>query len=245
LETAETADERFIKLGFRLGRSIRNITETLTSAATSRDGKIVGEQTKAAESVAAAIESITVDSRVANHRKEEAEVIPIPIATLVDLASELPLDLKADTEQDAALDLISMTIEEQRNNYEGDVPDHSKIWAFAQDKPSPTKQFFSLNRWPLPLQDHERQEFIVKNAPLLREEKPKETPSTEIKALLDDEEFWKRQGLDFIVEPRERKIDGPTMFPFGETPFQACVKSAEIARDLANGKCDQAARFIQ
>lgn len=168
-------------------------------------------------------------------------VFPNRRPTLVDLASTyITPDMVERTEAQASDILRELIVQEINRCDENYTLDYEKLWAFAERRTEPTKQYFSLNRWPVEVQTPYRQEQILASGPRLDRSGRREatgSPGYDTSSSDDDDNSQGDRVIDSRTNsPKQRHIRGSGRFPFGETALQELVLSRRMERDLVGGR---------
>lgn len=158
--------------------------------------------------------------------------------TLAELAQDLREegDDSGMGEERAAELLRQQVVLEQYENHGPREPDFHKLWGWAAPFVATRGKckFFALNRWPLELQNEQRQVEIMASGPDELVEKRR------AKNLKEQEKAWEEGGEDGDIaagdNERETYYPGECFFPFGETPFQRAYQSWQIEAQLKTGK---------
>lgn len=186
--------------------------------------------------------------RLRNDLESSISRLPERRPTLVELAStRIAPDVGEMTENRAGGILQDIILNEINVCDEDGRLDYKKLWTFAEGRSERTKQYFSLDRWPVEVQNSNRREQILASGPRMHrsdrergnESHGHQAPSEDDDD--DDDDDGNNPRGDGVIDvtvgrPRQRHIKGPRRFPFGETPLQELMLSRRMELDLADGK---------
>jgi hypothetical protein len=156
-----------------------------------------------------------------------------------DLVQESLVDLES--ERGSATIIQMQLIQESNNNWESLFPGKEHVWDFAASRLSPAsvgssddgksgvKQYFNMRRWPLWAQSNKTQETIKFSNIVIQEKPAPRDPLAQAQEVVKDE------GVEEVKRERYTGRGGPTLFPFGETPYQQAYLSWRMEQELADG----------
>lgn len=157
--------------------------------------------------------------------------------TVVEMAEPLSeaIDTSGMTNERAAQLLQNKVIQEQHENKGPREPDFAKLWAWAKplSEARAGPKFFSLDRWPLELQKHEKQVEILATGPDTLPETPEIGDLSGRYPVLED--IANKEIPVKSKESRETFYPGECFFPFAETPFQEAYQAWQIEEQLKDG----------
>ncbi|KAI9743615.1 MAG: hypothetical protein M1818_002931 [Claussenomyces sp. TS43310] len=202
----------FLDIGFRLGQEMLRLLGRLAGNA-----HAAGEQAPAADKFAQFLR--LHDSGDAKERTLSG-IFPDPVNT-------------EQSEDETAVVLQLNIIREMNQNGDPRTPDFEDLWAFSNSMPT-SKVFFSLDRWPKPLQIDGRMTQSQDAEPEISKIPHEIAPSKSRVMVRDRLEAKAVELLARDVPRKEMYYKGDASFPFGETAIQRAWLSQQIDEDLQN-----------
>lgn len=227
------------KIAYRVGRDIAELHRQIVLTHT--DSERLSDQSESArltynlmKNFASGVNKISLEKIARDLHRVAPDLVEESQVNLDDTGSE----------EDCATIIQMQLIQESNNNWDSRFPENEHVWDFAVARLStgainPNKkrrsarcrinQYFSLRRWPLWAQS-EKVRKRIQSSNLVVQENPVTTARPQVEEAIDT------PPMEEAKRERYTGYGMPSMFPFGETPYQQAYQSWRIEQDLADGE---------
>lgn len=252
------------QIAFRLGRDIRLLAEAIgvNGDHTIRYSKQIVASDRALKwmsqidprHVAGTIDPET--GKELSLKTFARDILSIVPELKTDIGMDPTRDITTITDEEAAKIVQLQLIEESNNNWESRFPEDEHVWDWVDDplpttqpagdattaitlraRPTFTKQYFSLRKWPIECQRSAIQDLIKTSGPPGGPQDESIQPQPHSPQPVSTLTAAQRRRDAIGPYPRERWTGrgGPPNFPFGETPYQQAYQSFRMEEDLKDG----------
>ena len=227
------------KIAYRVGRDVRELHRQMGTTHT--ESERLNDQFDSVRLACDIMDGITSEINDVSLQKIARDLHRVA----PDLMEEAQVNLDgAESEKNSATIIQMQLIQESNNNWDSRFPENEHVWDFAVARLStgainPNKkrrsarcrinQYFSLRRWPLWAQS-EKVRKRIQSSNLVVQENPVTTARPQVEEAIDT------PPMEEAKRERYTGYGMPSMFPFGETPYQQAYQSWRIEQDLADGE---------